>query len=52
MKARVLYSQKSSNVETSHFLKMVDPEMVRIPDVMNPEIKKEKERQRKEEGRS
>merc|ERR1711973_203069 len=44
---------ESSDVENSHFLSVLDKELVRIPTVMNPELKKkekeEKERKEKEE---
>jgi len=44
---------ESANVADSHFLSVLDKELVRIPTVMNPELKKkekeEKERKEKEE---
>jgi len=44
---------ESANVGDSHFLSVLDKELVRIPTVMNPELKKkekeEKERKEKEE---
>jgi len=44
---------ESTNVEKSHFLKELDHELVRIPTIMNPELKKkekeEKEKKEKEE---
>lgn len=44
---------ESAGVEKSHFLKELDNELVRIPTIMNPELKKkekeEKERKEKEE---
>merc|ERR1712183_1171350 len=44
---------ESSGVGDSHFLSVLDEELVRIPTVMNPELKKkekeEKERKEKEE---
>jgi len=44
---------ESTGVEKSHFLKELDNELVRIPTIMNPELKKkekeEKERKEKEE---
>merc|ERR1719193_333343 len=47
--AKSLVLAESPNVDASHFLSLLNPELVRIPSVMNPELKKEKERKEKEQ---
>merc|ERR1719470_634229 len=39
---------ESTDVAKSHFLSVLDDELVRIPTVMNPELKKQKEKEEKE----
>jgi len=39
---------ESTDVTKSHFLSVLDDELVRIPTVMNPELKKQKEKEEKE----
>merc|ERR1712126_548296 len=39
---------ESTDVAKSHFLSVLDDELVRIPTVMNPELKKQKEKEKEE----
>jgi len=46
--AKSVVLAESPNVDASHFLSLLNPELVRIPSVMNPELKKEKEKEKEQ----